>query len=520
MVLVVVAVALVIVLQFPDRVHAGPVESLAQLALHPSEPDVMVLRYKNGGDGLFYTDDGGASWNVLCQSALETIAETDINRGGPIHVTADGHTLLGVYEGLFEDAGNGCGWQHVADVASKWVSDFADDPSDPGVSYLVTAMGGEGAMNSMIRRDADGSYATQGIEEEIFIGRLAVAAIDGGVRFYQSAIRGNIPATIDGVETEVPNYLIRVSDDGGMNFTEFAFSAPPGETFRMLGVDPTNPDRIVALVARHDASDDVLVSADRGETFEPYLQVSEFGAIAFAPDGRVWIGEAGVSTSQDASVGLWAAASLDAAPEKILDAPVQCLGYQPATDTLFACQRWTFGSVDPSSGEFTETFRFDEVQGFVSCEGVDMAASCEAQLCGDYCTFGHFARAPMCAAYNTPQCGVCVAAMETGEAVPECEDGGGSGGESGSGGTSGAAGASGSSGSGSAGMMAGTAGTAAAGTGAAGSGDSGAPPADAGGSDAGGCSYAGGTHDARGAGWLAGALVAAAFALRRRGPRA
>jgi len=340
------------------------------------------------------------------------------------------------------------------------------------VVYMATSKSGAGGPlpNGLVRRDASGVYEPFGMQEELLITRVRVVALENGRRFYQSAIMGMIPGMIDGMLVDVPNYIIRVSDDDAETFESLPFGATGGGAFRLVATDPSNPDRIVALLDREGDTDDLLVSSDRGETFENYLTLSNFGAIAVAPDGRVFIGESGLSTNPNASVGLWSSTDLDTAPEKLADYPVQCLNYQEASDTLFVCQRWSFGIADTENGTFTETMKFTTVPEFVACDGVDMPATCEAQMCGDYCGPGHFAQAPVCEAYDQPYCGPCVAAMENGDSA-ECQSGGAGigstpdagGGEAGSGSSAGAPGGGGTEDGGEAGE--GEAGRAAAGEG-------------------------------------------------------
>src|SRR5262245_37604023 len=90
-----------LVLQRADVAHAGPVELLNQVALHPTDPKMMVVRYENGGEGFAFSRDGGATWKLLCRSAIGM----DVNRAGPITVTADGHVMMGLIQGLYVDDG-------------------------------------------------------------------------------------------------------------------------------------------------------------------------------------------------------------------------------------------------------------------------------------------------------------------------------------------------------------------------------------------------------------------------------
>jgi len=210
----------------------------------------------------------------------------------------------------------------------------------------------------------------------------------------------------------------------------------------LQAADPTNPDRVVISIARPgDGSvplsaqaDSVLVSIDQGASFKPYVTVTEVGGVAFASDGRVWIGDQGNALDPTQPVGLYFAKSLAVTPAKLPNAnyPVQCLEYRKETDTLYACERVTFGTVDVTDGSFTTSLDVGKVARFVECQGIDMAKTCETQLCGAYCGLGHFAMAPVCCAYDTFSCGpaaspaaVCPILPDAGEIVDGGNDGGG-----------------------------------------------------------------------------------------------
>ena len=434
-----VVVAVASFLQLPGRASAGPVEQLAQVALHPTDPNVMVLRYMNGGDGLLYSDDAGASFKLICLSAIDPM----LRRIGTIAVAGDGRLVMGLFDGLLEDQGGGCGFTAVPGLTDTWISDLAVDPTDPQVLYASTSksmMNGAGAApNGLYRRDGAGEFSQFGSLETLLITRLRLTSTDAGLRIYQSAIHGTVPGMIDGMPVmDLPNYVIRVSDDGGATFTEFPYGTGDGSAFRLVGVDPSNPDRILAVLDRTQENDELFVSSDRGQTFDSYHMLSQISAVEFAPDGRVFIGEAASSTDPTASVGLWFAASLDESPSKLADYPVACLAYQASTETLFVCQRWAFGTADQTDGAFTERASFKTIDEFVSCEGVDMADSCMTQLCGDYCGLAHFASAGVCQVYDGPFCGRCVAAMENEIEAPGCGGTSGGAGRGGSGGSTGA----------------------------------------------------------------------------------
>ena len=475
-------------LAFAPAVQAGPVEALVQVALHPKNPDVMVLRHEFGGEGIFISKDRGKSWSYVCNSFIDPSMQA---RRGTLSVAGDGAVLLGVFDGVWRGDANGCGWALDDALKTKWVPDLTQDPIDADVMYAITSNGNPGSLNGVMRRDGSGNWTDLGSKAEMLLTRLRVAKNGAARRFYQSAVEGM--RMIDGVTMPVPNYTIRVSDDDGATWQKYPFDTQEASiSFRMLAVDPTNPDRIVAWIDREVSTgnqDSVLVSSNRGETFSEYLKLTDFGGITFAPDGRVWLADRGSTTDPDALRGLWSAANLDTAATHLQkDTSFACLAYQAESEVLYGCQLRKFGSLDPADGTFTELFSFNKVEKFVECEGAEpMADACESQLCRDYCILGHFPETPMCVAYQTTSCGPC-------SAIPQAEGCT----LTGTAGTGGAGGASGGGGAAGIGMSGGSGGSTSAGSGGSSQpntdgGVAGVTPDagdDEGGGDDGGCSVA------------------------------
>jgi hypothetical protein len=402
-----IAAAVVAGFSLAGTAHAGPVEQLVEVAMQPGDPDVMAVRYQNGGGGLFITRNGGRTWQLQCGSAMFGTMRTS---GGPFVITGDGVITMGVFSGLLEDDAHGCGFRSEPAYDGLWVSSLAVDPNDSAVAYGVTSSGGK--LNGMVRRDSGGAWSDLGTREDLLIADVHVVPHGTGVRFYEN-VRKTASSGPDG-GTSGPIDVIRVSDDGGTTWREHPYGATDG-TLHIEAIDPTNPDRLVIAIERAEdgllspnlTKDSVLVSSDEGTTFTDYLAVTEIGGVAFAPDGRLWIGDSGDPFDSTLPGGLWSAPSLDASPSPLPEAnyPVQCLGYQSATGTVYACQKWKFGAVDAASGAFRPVLDVTKVASFVDCAGVDTAAVCETQLCGAYCGAGHFAQAPVCCAYDTAACG-------------------------------------------------------------------------------------------------------------------
>jgi MYXO-CTERM domain-containing protein len=183
---------------------------------------------------------------------------------------------------------------------------------------------------------------------------------------------------------------------------------------RLEAVDPTNPDRIVAVVDHQGASpgatgmpDELLVSDDQGATFAKWATVTEFGGIAVAPDGRTWYGDNGDPASTDGPRGIYGAASLGAEAKQINgEMRVACLGYRPASGDLFACDRFEAGFVDATSGAYTKSFGFRDVASFIECPERDLCAESERQMLGAWCGITHFPESDVCCCYPPEAKGV------------------------------------------------------------------------------------------------------------------
>ncbi|MET0389161.1 MAG: hypothetical protein ABW321_24520, partial [Polyangiales bacterium] len=267
---------------------------------------------------------------------------------------------------------------------------------------------------SLQHRSASGEWRVFGKDDPHVIATgLRVVAYGGGLRIYQTAL---IADRDDDAGPRYFTYNLRVSDDDGQRYEHRVISTT-GEP-RIIGVDPNQPDHVALLIDELSKPDLVLVSLDAGKTRAPYLELGSFGGAAFAADGRLWIG--GSASGDHTEQGVWAAASLASPPSRLASAdyPVQCLGYHEASGKLFACQHFWLGEVDANSGSFTTDLSFANVADFIGCDEPSTAARCEAQLCADYCGPAHFAVAPVCDAYDTPNCGRPVARAEGGNLPP------------------------------------------------------------------------------------------------------
>src|SRR5690349_10307057 len=101
----------VITCLYANVASAGKLEEFTQLLLHPKDPNVMVARYENGGNGAFYTADGGKTWKTMCASMIAPGERAD----GAMTMTADGHGLVSFFGGLWQGGEGGCSWSKATE---------------------------------------------------------------------------------------------------------------------------------------------------------------------------------------------------------------------------------------------------------------------------------------------------------------------------------------------------------------------------------------------------------------------
>jgi hypothetical protein len=378
-------------LSWSRSVQAGPVEQLVDVAFGPGAEPVIVARYDNGGGGLIF--GASRSWKLQCGSAFSSGGESN---HGPMLVLSNGSVLVPIARGVAVGALDGCGYQPEVPLPGAAVIDMVPDPAEPDAVIAVCSISNpQGSTSSLVRRSPSGQWSSMGksADSALATGMRAVLR-NGHLRLYETAL---VPMQDDDAGPRYFVYKLRISDDGGQTFQErpLATDAPP----RIVGVDPRDPERIAILLERSPGPQRIVVTEDQGKTLKPYLELEQLGGMAFAPDGRVWIGAR--SDREGGGAGIWAASSLAATPERLpmAEYAVQCLGYHAPSDSLYACQHFWLGAVDLPTGAFTTQLSLARVDAFATCD--DSAARCEAQLCSAYCGPGHFAVAPVCSAYDT-----------------------------------------------------------------------------------------------------------------------
>jgi MYXO-CTERM domain-containing protein len=379
-------------------VQAGPVELLDGVTINPADPDNIVVTYLHGGSGLFVSEDGGATLKWLCSVGASLPSS---NASLVSYASGDGSIYVGSYHGLWRGDKSGCGFAPLPELEKKYVRAITGDPFEPTRTYFVTS--NPMADNGIYMNDGSGSFSPLGTHARLFLASLHVVKNDEARRFYETGVLTN-------AETNTVTYSVRVSDDDGTTWVEHTFDPTLFETtekrvqdFKVMAVDPTNPDRVVGLVIRPDkAADQLVFSHEQGKagTWELVASPVVGGAVAFGPDGVLYFGD-----DNFASKGVFAVPQLGEQPKLLSDVyRVSCLGYDNARSRLLGCaDNYRFGTFDTSSGELATLLDLRCAEHTVTCaDKPDIQALCQPPSV-EFCKIDHWVIAPLCCVYERDQ---------------------------------------------------------------------------------------------------------------------
>ncbi len=440
--------ALLSLLAAPLAQASGPTEMIAGVYVDPGNPERWILRYDNTGSktGFLYSGDSGATFSLICtaafaESALRALGSPDqstadslrssLSRNRLALVTGDGRTLLGTTSGAFIDDGTGCSARRVDEIGSAWIGGLAAAAGAPEESYLITNGSSDDPNEGLWKRAANGTFSKLSGRPvppagEVWtnIGLVATTKTGGGTRLYTTSLRYKT----DG--SSISNFLMR-TDDGGAHWTSYEVDVPERVTFELLAVDPTDENRVVAMLERsrdggdfEANKDTILVSHDGGETFAPYFDATKVTGAMFDPDGTLWISDLGLDNGMPSPAGIYKSAPGLGSPPSNLSANegFACIGRVPGSEHLLVCRMLDFGTFDPATETYTKLVEVTTVQRIHTCSGQDVVADCRDQLCeAGWCGPGHYAAAPACSAYNERYCG-------NGSGAPSWADAGSDGG--------------------------------------------------------------------------------------------
>lgn len=398
---------------------SGPVERLLQVIRNPNDASEIVLRFGAASEGLLFSRDGGHSFRALCTGAigvddsknpLSSISVAGRKYKPTAIMDGKGKLIVTTFDKMWSDDGTGCSWQDdSAKLGGAWIISTALDPKTQELLAIVNITSSTEdswlARSEVRRRTADGSLELVGSlmptdpNIRALGDDLRAAPTETGVRLYASVVAARGP-----IDAPQLTSVVR-SDDGGRTWTNNPLPKELEDAdFGLLAVDPANADRVLGSVRFSDRADPLYLSQDGGKTFSKYGEVQESSGVTFAPDGRVFIGDAGDSSVGNRPGGVYTAASLGQPLSKVpASVPAQsddvdCIDYDAQTNKLRICKLNRFGELNWKTGEFAELTQFEAVSGVLECEGKDIKATCAPQFNAgaSWCCTGHYPFTDFC----------------------------------------------------------------------------------------------------------------------------
>lgn len=395
---------------------SGPTERIQQVLPHPTDPNLLTVRFGMASSGYLYSKDGGKTFRAMCSTAVDPEAQglervrkislRSIAATAASTMDSEGRVIFSQYGSLFSDDSTGCTWNRTLEFDERWAFDIQPDPVAAGVVWAAVGTSTEDAVPvttlELARRNADGVWTTVGpivsprTGEVLLDGNMRIIARDGKTRIYVTANLGSANGYVQHVY---------VSDDLGKTWRDSVLPLAQQELF-LLAIDPQNVDRLVGAIWKDGEADVLLLSENGGRTFAPYPMggsVRAISGVTFDKQGRFLVADQGDGVDDKAKGGLLIADRLGAPLRRVEGTSyVDCIHYRALTDTLYMCSYDKLGTLDPETFKLTELVTIEKVAGLLECPGRDMVTECKEQFNEgpSWCCTGHFPFTPFCGAYD------------------------------------------------------------------------------------------------------------------------
>ena len=250
-----------------------------QVLLPADQPHRIILATNFG---LIISDDDGATWEWTCEPRGN---DNTILYQQAARPSTRLFAVL-VNHGLNYSDDDACTWTPSGGALSTAVAhDAFADPTNQARIFAIAAVPGDGFVPSSVYRSDDGGLT--------FGNALDTAPAGGDLLGVESAVSD--PASVylaiygtQGATAGQLEPLLGRSTDGGAHWTTRSLAASLGPAaFRIIAVDPTNPQRLFLRVT--EAFDEkIAVSSNGGATFaEPITVDEQFTAFARLASGTI-----------------------------------------------------------------------------------------------------------------------------------------------------------------------------------------------------------------------------------------
>jgi hypothetical protein len=396
--------------------YASPVEYFSGLSLHPSDPKKVVLGFESGLAGLLVSSDGGKTFRMRNSQSVRKDGSAIFPRERfPLLYTASA-LLVGGEDGLLAGDLESCGLTQASVTPDNFANALALHPRDPDVAFIATGKGTLG-QPGLFRRAKSGDITQLGQSDTTPVLVRKMFAVTHAAGMEQLRIVQFVSPFSAGPDA------VRYSDDLGVSWTEHPIGMASDAELSAFGVDPLDPNVFIVGLNKTandgtDPVDEVLLSKDAGKTFAPYISgVVNAGEVAFAPDGRVWLG--------DRAGGLWQATRLGQPATKVASIAPSFLAWDTSANALLVAQKYELGRFDPKDSKYALMFRIHEVSAFVSCAGemLRQDAQTTEQMCMHFCNGTHYWYGQFCSMYNDVRaiCGLGTLQTQFAEQLPAAD---------------------------------------------------------------------------------------------------
>lgn len=368
--LAILALAVVALADVSTTYAHGRAPQALQLAVHPSDPDVIVAVTTFG---LLRSDDGGAVWRWLCATGMGLEHDVDPR----VAVMGDGTVIAASLGGIRIGEESACMWATPdAEPATQLIADQQPVAGAANSSLVVTSRGD--GLNSVFRTDNAGrSWDSVGGPNVETIFESLQASSPQAQTIYLSAVDA------EAGPTEVSLEVFRSTNSGvSWNRRVPLGLVPQDRHLWIRGVDPREARRFLAVAEQQLADGTrqrLLLSTDLGVTVAPVLALETVQGLVWSDDGaKVWVGGG-------QNGGLWF--SEDAGQSFALrnsSLSIFCLA--SIRGELWACtdnSRDGFGIARSADGglTFQPVLRFSAIAGLLSCAaGSNAVEVCRPEL--------------------------------------------------------------------------------------------------------------------------------------------